>query len=102
MPFYADRPALDTLGLNDLHIAHLDVPTIGQGVAGAEKTDNDYILGRRPAYIPYSSAGALLEHPLFLQLYDRGIVHGPEGRWLRLYKRHDLAPPEGWAPIEDQ
>ena len=78
------------------------MPTIGQGVAGAEKTDNDYILSRRPAYIPYSSAGALLEHPQFLQLYDRGIVHGPEGRWLRLYKRHDLAPPESWAPIEDQ
>jgi hypothetical protein len=102
MPFYAERPVLDTLGLNDLHIAHLDVPTIGQGVAGAEKTDNDYILSRRPAYIPYSSAGALLEHPRFLQLYDRGIVHGPEGRWLRLYKRHDLAPPPGWTPIEEQ
>jgi hypothetical protein len=102
MPFYAERPVLDTLGLNDVHIAHLDVPTIGEGEAGAEKTDNDYILSRRPAYIPYSSAGALLEHPLFLELYDRGIVHGPEGRWLRLYKRHDLAPPPGWTPIEDQ
>jgi hypothetical protein len=102
MPFYAERPTLDTLGLNDLHIAHLDVPTIGQGVAGAEKTDNDYILVRRPAYIPYSSAGALLEHPEFLKLYDRGIVHGPEGRWLRLYKRHDLPPPEGWAAIDDR
>src|SRR5262245_33791620 len=52
MPFYAERPVLDTLGLNDVHIAHLDVPTIGQGEAGAEKTDNDYILSRRPAYIP--------------------------------------------------
>ena len=102
MPFYAERPTLDTLGLNDLHIAHLDVPTIGQGVAGAEKTDNDYILSRSPAYIPYSSAGALLEHPLFLQRYDRGIVHGPEGRWLRLYKRHDLPPPAGWTTIKDQ
>jgi arabinofuranosyltransferase len=102
MPFYAERPALDTLGLNDLHIAHLQVSSIGQGVAGAEKTDDDYILSRDPDYIPYSSAGTLLENPRFLQLYDRGIVHGPEGRWLRLYKRHDLAPPEGWAPIEDQ
>jgi hypothetical protein len=102
LPFYAERPVLDTLGLNDLHIAHLDVPTIGQGVAGAEKTDNDYILRRAPAYVPYSSAGALLEDPRFLQLYDRGIVHGPEGRWLRLYKRADIAPPETWTPIEDQ
>jgi arabinofuranosyltransferase len=102
MPFYAERPALDTLGLNDLHIAHLQVSSIGQGVAGAEKTDDDYILSRDPDYIPYSSAGTLLENPRFLQLYDRGIVHGPEGRWLRLYKRHDLAPPEGWAPIEDR
>jgi hypothetical protein len=102
MPFYAERPALDTLGLNDLHIAHLEVLSIGQGVAGAEKTDNDYILSRDPDYIPYSSAGTLLEDPQFLQLYDRGIVHGPEGRWLRLYKRHDLEPPEGWTPIEDQ
>ncbi|MFL5806816.1 MAG: hypothetical protein ACJ8CR_34450, partial [Roseiflexaceae bacterium] len=102
LPFYAERPVLDMLGLNDLHIAHLAVPTIGQGVAGSEKTDSDYILRRRPSYIPYSSAGALLEDPQFLELYDRGIVHGPEGRWVRLYKWHGRAPPPGWTAIDDQ
>jgi arabinofuranosyltransferase len=102
LPFYAERPVLDMLGLNDLHIAHMEAPTIGQGVAGSEKTDNDYILRRRPDYIPYNSAGTLFEVPQFLELYERGIVHGPEGRWLRLYKRRDLAAPPGWTALDSQ
>ncbi|NJM55926.1 MAG: amino acid adenylation domain-containing protein, partial [Verrucomicrobiae bacterium] len=37
MPFYGDRYTIDTLGLNDTHIAHLEIETMGQGIAGAEK-----------------------------------------------------------------
>lgn len=92
LPFYSDLPVLDSLGLNDLHIAHLDVPTIGQGVAGSEKTDDGYVLSRRPGYIPYNSAGGVVDLPEFGALYQRIIVHGPEGRWMRLYRRADLPP----------
>jgi hypothetical protein len=96
LPYYAERPVLDSLGLNDLHIAHLAVPTIGQGIAGSEKTDVGYVLGRRPAYIPYNTAGPFLGNQQFEPLYDLGYVHGPEGRWILLYRRVDLPLPAGW------
>src|SRR5262249_5654772 len=94
LPFYAERPVLDSLGLNDLHIAHLDVPTIGQGVAGAEKTDNAYVLSRRPAYIPGNSSGTFADDPAFRNSYTSQFVRGPEGRGMRLFQRNDLAMPE--------
>jgi arabinofuranosyltransferase len=100
LPYYADRPVLDMLGLNDLHIAHIDEPTIGQGVAGSEKTDNDYILRRQPVYIPFNSAGALMNEPRFFELYERGIVHGPEGRWIRLFKLRSHPAPSGWITAD--
>jgi arabinofuranosyltransferase len=50
IPFYTNLYTIDMFGLNDLHIAHLDVTT-GQGLAGHEKSDPAYILNRRPTYI---------------------------------------------------
>ncbi len=47
VPYYTDRPALDTLGLNDLHIAHLDRHQRGIDV----KMDPEYVLARRPQWI---------------------------------------------------
>jgi arabinofuranosyltransferase len=102
LPYYADRPVLDMLGLNDLHIGHLEVETIGQGVAGSEKTDNEYILDKQPVYIPYNTAGALIDEPRFHQMYERGVVHGPEGRWIRLYKLRTHDYPAGWISLENQ
>lgn len=45
--YYADRPVLDTLGLNDLHIAHLPKRQRGIDV----KMDPAYVLERRPKLI---------------------------------------------------
>jgi len=90
LPYYAERPIIDMLGLNDLHIAHLEVATIGQGVAGSEKTDDAYILQRRPAYIPAHSTWSLQSRPDFLSSYQLQVLRGPEGRAIRLYRR--LAP----------
>jgi hypothetical protein len=50
VPFVSGLSTLDMLGLNDTHIAHTATAT-GEGVAGHEKTDPQYILAQRPTYI---------------------------------------------------
>ncbi len=50
IPFYTGLPTVDMMGLNDLHIAHMDVP-LGSGLPGHEKADPAYVLAQRPAYI---------------------------------------------------
>jgi hypothetical protein len=87
MPFYSGLRVIDTLGLNDLHIAHLEVQGMGSGIAGAEKTDVGYVLDRRPDYIPFSSSGAFEGHQRFRREYELIEVRGPEGRLMRLYRR---------------
>ncbi len=42
--FYSDRDVLDLLGLNDVVIAHSDVPDFGTGLTGHEKYNIDYVL----------------------------------------------------------
>ena len=49
--YYSQRPVIDLLGLNDVHIAHVDVPDMGEGKAGHEKRDPAYVLSRNPDYI---------------------------------------------------
>ncbi|MGB2694111.1 MAG: hypothetical protein WBD55_02860, partial [Dehalococcoidia bacterium] len=39
-----DRDFLDLLGLNDVTIAHTDVPNLGEGLLGHEKYNIDYVL----------------------------------------------------------
>ncbi len=42
--YYGERDVLDLLGLNDVVIAHSDVPDFGAGLAGHEKYNIDYVL----------------------------------------------------------
>jgi arabinofuranosyltransferase len=49
--FYSGLRIVDMLGVNDAHIAHLDVPGMGRGTGGHEKRDFDYVLSRRPDLI---------------------------------------------------
>jgi hypothetical protein len=49
--FYSQRPIIDMLGLNDEHIAHVEVDNLGTGKAGHEKRDPAYVLSRAPALI---------------------------------------------------
>lgn len=58
--YYSDRPVLDTLGLNDLHIAHLPKRQRGIDV----KMDPAYVLERKPKLI-------------FINV-DRGVALGTE------------------------
>ena len=49
-----DRAMLDMFGVNDVHIAHKRVGTMGRGLAGHEKHDFLYVLRREPSYILFS------------------------------------------------
>lgn len=44
IPYFSGLYAHDMLGLNDAHIASIDVPSLGKGVAGHEKSDPEYTL----------------------------------------------------------
>ncbi|RME28748.1 MAG: hypothetical protein D6798_01695, partial [Deltaproteobacteria bacterium] len=83
IPYASGLRTIDTLGLNDRHIAHRRVETMGQGRPGHEKGDGAYVLDRAPDYVLFaSSRGARL--PKFLgdqELYDSDEFH-------RLYDLH--------------
>jgi hypothetical protein len=50
LPFVADRPTIDCLGLTDRHIGRRELST-GSGRAGHEKGDGAYVLSRRPRFL---------------------------------------------------
>ncbi|MBU8934844.1 MAG: hypothetical protein KOO62_12715 [candidate division Zixibacteria bacterium] len=75
LPYYSELPTIDMLGLNDVHIAHRKIPSMGLGTPGHEKGDGEYVLSRDPDLIQFfSSIGS--SRPSFLS--DRelwGIQH---------------------------
>jgi hypothetical protein len=50
IPYEARLPTIDMLGLNDEHIAHLDIE-LGRGALSHEKHDGAYVLSREPDVI---------------------------------------------------
>jgi hypothetical protein len=50
VPYYSQLPTIDMLGVNDRHIAHLDI-SLGYGAAGHEKEDGGYVISREPEII---------------------------------------------------
>ena len=48
VPFYAKLATIDMWGLSDRHIASREMPQMGQGMPGHEKSDADYVFGREP------------------------------------------------------
>jgi hypothetical protein len=86
LPYYSERYVIDMLGLNDTHIAHLDIETMGQGIAGAEKTDAQYVFKRRPDYVPWSTSWNLQQIAGFRRVYERIRVDGPKGGTLTFYR----------------
>jgi hypothetical protein len=65
IPYAAGLPTIDMWGLSDLHIAHREMPQMGSGMAGHEKTDFAYVFGRAPAvFIP--EEGFLVDQPMKL------------------------------------
>ncbi|NJP07332.1 MAG: hypothetical protein HC837_17770 [Chloroflexaceae bacterium] len=92
LAYYADRHTIDLLGLNDAHIAHQPANTLGQGKAGHEKTDVDYVLAQRPHIIPRFAVPYVWDHPDFRANYRLEKVRGADGWTIKLYVRRDLAP----------
>jgi len=90
IPYYSDRTTIDLLGLNDKHIARLDVEGLGTGVAGHEKRDPDYVLNeRKPSYVPAIWADYFGD-PLALKatgLYEKYEAVTRYGRRVILWKR---------------
>ncbi len=77
IPYYSGLPVVDMLGLNDLQIAHRAIPDMGVGLAGHEKGDGKYVLGRKPAIVQFHSSLGRLE-PSFRsdrELYDLPDFH---------------------------
>jgi len=111
LPYVAQLPSIDMLGLNDEHIAHRDM-AIGIGTAGHEKFDTDYVLDRKPEIIilfdtttafplgrrAYVSLGSLIpafldmaRSPRLLKEYDARSVELSKDRWFSLLVRRDAA-----------
>jgi hypothetical protein len=61
LPWYADRPILDMMGLTDAHIGRLKMERMGKGPAGHEKGDGAYVLRRQPDII-LLDRGHLFDH----------------------------------------
>lgn len=93
MSYYADRTAIDVLGLTDAHIAHLPSTTMGTGKPGHEKGDAAYVLGRAPRIIPWFAVPYLDHEPAFAAEYHLEEVRGPEGNILRLFVRNERKIP---------
>lgn len=118
IPYEARLPTIDMLGLNDEHIAHLDIE-LGRGALGHEKHDADYVLAREPDVIllglpvlvhrPVQSPSELrtwfgkwfdylpgdrelFEHPQFRAAYRPFSVQVEPGRWLTLFVRRGSEP----------
>jgi hypothetical protein len=89
LPYYADRPMIDLLGLTDEHIAHME-ERLGHQRAGHEKTDPSYVLERAPEIIPYRGSYLLWGHPAFEEGYYTKKFHGPEGQSVKIYLRNDI------------
>lgn len=79
--YYSERSVIDMLGLTDLHIAHKPDTPVGQGLAGHEKYDSQYVLSRRPRYIcvPEENRSSMVpahrdlwRQPEFRERYERG------------------------------
>lgn len=75
LPYYADRPIVDMMGLTDRHIGRLEIPNMGRGPSGHEKGDGAYVLGRRPDVILFDKGHIFPKEADSTQVYAgaRGI-----------------------------
>ncbi|MDD3647190.1 MAG: hypothetical protein PHS44_01665 [Candidatus Dojkabacteria bacterium] len=98
IPFYSELKTIDMLGLNDRHIAKRDMPDMGKGFPGHEKTDGIYILSQNPDIIIFASSTGSSK-PLFVsdkevyeilefqEKYELVEISLDSGRIFRFYRR---------------
>lgn len=71
--YFGKFQVIDMLGLNDEHIAHVPIESMGQGRAGHEKGDGAYVLSRRPDAILLGNV-AVLPQPLDSALMSKKLI----------------------------
>jgi arabinofuranosyltransferase len=94
MAYFSDRYTIDMLGLNDVHIAHVQMPNMGSEVAGHEKQDPSYVLGLRPDYILATWEDYF--SPIAAQVtanYGYETVDSPTGTPVKWLRRNDAKGP---------
>lgn len=118
VPYYAERRAIDMLGLNDEHIAHSSARVLGSRKAGHEKGDGAYVLSRRPnmilignvwvdeadsvktIYPSRFSEVQIMKTPDIYSQYELVFFSLGDGRSLKalVLREGTLIPETGWAP----
>ncbi len=93
VPFYAELPVLDPLGLNDYHIAHEASRVRGHGWVGHELGDGKYILDKKPDLLLFSSFeddspgfpadDQIVSDPRFAQYYQEVRFDTPQPHAIR-------------------
>lgn len=92
--FVSALPTIDMLGLNDVHIAHRHIPSLGSGFPGHEKGDGAYVLSRQPDFIQFGGpAGAV--RPAFIGGHEMVRLAGFHQRYV--LRRYRLGPPANTA-----
>jgi arabinofuranosyltransferase len=100
VPYYSGFVTIDMLGLCDEHIAHVDAPAMGQGLAGHEKADGAYVLSRAPDLVIFGAAQGrrapifrsdhqLWAQPGFRERYVFETYPLPSGRRLHVWRRRE-------------
>ena len=102
VPYYSGLPTIDMWGLSDKHIGRRAMPHMGQGMAGHEKTDYDYVFSRKPdLYLPQDTLVSVVPAELpvpsdfpadFEAQYRQLSVQLGAKQWLNLFVRADAAP----------
>ncbi len=82
--YYSEQPVIDMYGLNDLHIGHLGVATMGASNPGHDKIDPQYVLDRHPDYI-------LDEWVPYFQPIKGRVKQDYEYEVIRALTGHDIA-----------
>jgi hypothetical protein len=100
IPYFSKLKTIDMLGMNDEHIAHRKIPSLGKGWAGHEKGDGAYVLSIRPDYIQlgsklgskhpskrFLSDNEIYKSPMFLRMYTFEKYRLNSGDYLNIYKK---------------
>ncbi len=111
IPYISGLPTIDCWGLSDRHIASVEIPTMGQGEAGHEKKDYDYVFGRHPTvYLPEADLTTVRPKRLLIpgdfpmdfgDHYNQYSAILPSGQAVNfwLHMDHDDAPVEPVSPV---
>jgi hypothetical protein len=93
IPFYSGLEAIDPLGLNDHHIAHMASATRGQGFLGHELGDGKYVLDHHPNVIIFGPSGVAT--PIFPS--DHMIASDPRFASEYQLERWAFTKPTSWV-----